>query len=154
MNTFHVVLVKNSLKIFFFILCFFNIQSCSDSQISKKLADSFETPLGLDISTKPSKKATLDSSPKAKKPSKIPEKKTEVVLDSSSLKNTSSYNTRKNILPKNNNQYRIIIKIYQATPTAPAAKVTSALINAGVVFEVEKIERYEVDSLQQNFSSR
>tara|TARA_Y100001968_G_scaffold275091_1_gene268633 strand:- start:7140 stop:7637 length:498 start_codon:yes stop_codon:yes gene_type:complete len=42
--------------------------------------------------------------------------------------------------------YRIIIKLSGANPSAPAERVTKALRQAGIKFEVEKIERFQVGS--------
>ena len=42
--------------------------------------------------------------------------------------------------------YRITIKLSGANPYDPAATVTQALINAGVMFEVESIERIQDQS--------
>ena len=48
--------------------------------------------------------------------------------------------------------YRIILKLSAANPSAPAESVTKALIKAGVQFEVEKIERFDEESLLKNTS--
>ena len=48
--------------------------------------------------------------------------------------------------------YRIILKLSGANPSAPAETVTNALRKAGVQFEVEKIERFDVDSLSKDSS--
>ena len=67
--------------------------------------------------------------------------------------------TRKPLLRKKslnipgNSSYRIIIKILQTNPSAPAENVTSLLRDAGVIFEVEKIERLERNAFRNNFSS-
>ena len=64
---------------------------------------------------------------------------------------SNSVNTKqakKNVIaPFKPQPYRIIIKLSGANPSAPAETVTSALRKAGIIFEVEKIERYEEKSL-------
>ena len=48
--------------------------------------------------------------------------------------------------------YRIILRLSGANPSAPAETVTEALRKAGVQFEVEKIERFDQESLPKDTS--
>ena len=63
-----------------------------------------------------------------------------------SKKNNSLPLTKEKTLEFNPQPYRIILRLSGANPSAPAETVTKALRNAGVIFEVEKIERFEKSS--------
>ena len=48
--------------------------------------------------------------------------------------------------------YRIILRLSDANPSAPAETVTEALRKAGIKFEVEKIERFDEKDLSKDSS--
>ena len=50
--------------------------------------------------------------------------------------------------------YRIIIRLYGEDPSSPAQIVTSVLRNAGVDFEVEKIEKFDINEKVKSSSVR
>ena len=50
--------------------------------------------------------------------------------------------------------YRIIIRLSETNPSAPAEAVTTVLRNAGVVFEIEKIERLDGSPSFNNSAKR
>ena len=84
----------------------------------------------------------VDSSSKGKKVS-IENKKSQIDISSNIVKDKI-----KNIAftPR---PYRITIKLSGANPSAPAETVTNALRKAGVKFEVERIERVNLqDSIK------
>ena len=56
--------------------------------------------------------------------------------------------TEENILPFTPQPYRITIKLSGSNPAAPAETLTKALRKAGVIFEVEMIERVESKPLK------
>ncbi|ABX08365.1 hypothetical protein [Prochlorococcus marinus] len=136
------------------------MQSCSSSELEKKLSNSFDTPVAPNVTSTPQLK------PKGNEPSLVSGKAKEVqkkeglqgynpkekeivqtnkiIFNSVRAKKTQ----KKNILaPFKPAPYRIIIKLSGANPSAPAETVTSALRDAGIIFEVEKIERFEEKSL-------
>ncbi|WP_269622469.1 hypothetical protein [Prochlorococcus marinus] len=143
------------MKNFVVFICFLVVQACSDSQIGKKLANSFEDPLTRDVSSNTSKKNRLNDSSftKAIVSSEQTEKKSSVSIKkkpSSSIQIRKPYKQdrvqKKKYLPKKAfkpKPYRIVLKLKGANPSAPAEALTTALRNAGVIFEIEKIERYE-----------
>ncbi len=152
--------IWNFLKIFSFFICFLSLNSCADSEVAKKLANSFDSPLENSNS-----KTLVDQTP---------DKKTEEekLLVNPSLANSNVLSNKKRtsfmtksekkiIQKKNSNSnyqlsrfnpqpYRIILRLSGANPSAPAETVTKALREAGVIFEVEKIERFEKDTLPQS----
>ena len=138
MNTFKTQLVANFLKILSLPFCFFLLQACSDSQFEKRHADSFDTPLKADIS--------LDKveDPKSNPSSSIEEIKDSDVRQAREVKAKNQLKTSlrrsKKFTP---HPYRIIIQLSGTNPSAPAEAVTTVLRNAGVVFEIEKIERLD-----------
>ncbi len=139
MNTFKTQLVGDFLQKLSLSLCFFLLQSCSNSQFEKRLADSFDTPLKADIS--------IDKSDEPPKPDPSPfieEIKDSDVRQAREVKPKkqlkASLRRSKKFTP---HPYRIIIRLSGTNPSAPAEAVTTVLRNAGVVFEIEKIERLE-----------
>tara|TARA_Y100000766_G_scaffold101557_1_gene86893 strand:- start:278 stop:673 length:396 start_codon:yes stop_codon:yes gene_type:complete len=71
-----------------------------------------------------------------------------------SISNKASQKTSKPIkkIIFNPQPYRIILRLSGANPSAPAETVTKALRKAGVQFEVEKIERFDEESLSKDSS--
>ena len=155
-------------KIICSFLCIVFIQSCSESQVGKRLAESFEMPLNLETSKNSNKnerkalsssqektksigsKVEIDANSSKSKTSPLKSKK-----ELSSAKNDKSRKSsvqKKVLYSSSNSPYRIIIRILQTNPSAPAETVTSLLRDAGVKFEVEKIERIEKNTLRKNFS--
>ena len=161
--------ISKRLKIIFSFFCIIFIQSCSDSQFGKRLSESFESPLKLDsnkqklnqkqtknLSLSQGKIKSLESKPKTisseSKP-KTDSLKSKKALYPIKKKNIRTPSLRKKQLNSSRNRpYRIIIRILETNPSAPAETVTSLLRNAGVIFEVEKIERLEQDSSRKNSS--
>ena len=149
MNTFKAQLVGNFLKTLSLPLCFFLLQACSVSQFEKRLADSFDTPLKADIS--------LDKTedPKSNSSSSIEEIKDSDVRQAREVKPKKQLKTSlrrsKQFTP---HPYRIIIRLSGTNPSAPAETVTTVLSNAGVVFEIEKIERLDGRPSFNNSSKR
>ena len=136
MNTFKAKHLGNFLKTLYLALCFCFLQACSDSQFEKRLADSFDAPLKPDSSLKKSEKIKPVTS------SSIQTIKDSDVLKAREIKPKKelkpSLKRPKKFTP---HPYRIVIRLSGANPSAPAEVVTTVLRNAGVVFEIEKIER-------------
>ncbi len=137
------------MKMLYFLPYLFIIQACSDSQFEKRLANSFDSPLNSEVSSKKNDKTTpnsLTSEPKNKNPTLINSSKAQPKKQvKSSIRKT------KNFTPQ---PYRIIIRLSGANPSAPAETVTTVLRDAGVVFEVEKIELLDGKSLLKNSFNR
>ena len=68
----------------------------------------------------------------------LPFKKRTLPLPNNQLKSSSEKDL--SFTPK---PYRIIIRLEGINPSAPAQSVTSALRNAGLIFEIEKIEHLD-----------
>ena len=133
------------------------LQACTNTLIGKKLEDSFD-------STNNSK-TLIKSSNTPKKTNQKSEIKSRIQEDIKVNENDLVYTTKANPLSNGGRltqkpiksikktifdpqPYRIIIKLSGANPSAPAETVTEALREAGVQFEVEKIERF----YEENFS--
>jgi len=138
MNTFKAQLVGDFLKTLFLPLCFFLLQACSDSQFEKRLADSFDTPLKADISLDKAEDPKSNSSPSIEEIKDSEVRQAREVKPKKQLK--ISLRRSKKFTP---HPYRIIIQLSGTNPSAPAEAVTTVLRNAGVVFEIEKIERLD-----------
>ena len=137
-----------------FSLSIFLLQSCSDNNLGQKLAESFDKPIIEE-------KSNLDNIPKKKssisrKTSKVKIKKQDPILKNlvrdQSIKKENKIKRKKPIY--NPQPYRITIKLSGANPSDPSESVTKVLINAGVNFEVEKIERISIDKSIDNSSFR
>ena len=156
---------ENNIKFTVAFLCFFLIQSCSGSQIGKKLADSFDTPQVSDSlndlieSDKKFKSNNLDSNS-----SNLEDKNITVIEQESNflkkeiasesiIKSNRNFSKikKEKFTPKH---YRIIIKLSGANPASPAEKVTNALRDAGISFEIEKVESFDLFSVQKNILKR
>ena len=142
----------------FFVVAFFSLQSCSNTLIGEKLENSFDTTQYSEIlgqtKNEPEK---LNEIKKIK--SKVKEDKKENETDFNNIKESSISKknrlSQKSTKPKkktvfNPQPYRIILRLLGANPSAPAETVTNALRNAGVQFEVEKIERFDKENLSKD----
>ena len=145
----------------FLIFTLFPLQSCSNTQIGKKLENSFDTPQDPMISGK--------TNIKSKKQNEIPKITSRIKVEKSEnekdLVNINKENSIPNkdrliqksikLVKKTNytpQPYRIILRLSGANPSAPAETVTKALRKAGVQFEVEKIERFDDGYLSKDRS--
>ena len=136
-------------------------QSCSVSQLGNELAENFDDPLDSSINEKNSNKKEISLRSKEINNNKLSlssdnvKKKYLIEMGNnensqSKLSIASKVNPVKQEIEVFNPQpYRIIIKLSGANPSAPAESVTKALRKAGIQFEVEKIERFSIDSDSQ-----
>ena len=145
------------------------VQACSIQGLGQRFSNNFDEPIGTlnkenVISEKNDNKDSMKRSTKISNNSSrlISTIDSEKEVDSnyelreknSKNKFNKSIETSKNMVKNkkfNPQPYRIIIKITGTNPSAPAETVTKALRQAGIKFEVEKIERYEVQSDSKNF---
>ena len=145
----------------FLIIPFFLLQSCSNTLIGEKLENSFSlTDNPKTSETTNNKLQKLNEKIKIKSRTKDDKKGNEndfgnpIKDNSMSNKDRLSQKTTKSVKKKifNPQPYRIILRLSGANPAAPAETVTEALRKAGVQFEVEKIERFDEQSLLKNSS--
>ncbi len=155
MNFFKKFSIKNSLLIFFQIILFSLLQSCSGSQFGQRLTNSFDTPLEEVASSSEIKVKSIKKVLPEKEINKSIKKDISISRNNLSsnlvIRNKSDRST-KGSKPFKLIPYRIIIKLYGEDPSAPAQIVTSALRNAGVEFEVERIEKFDIDNKLKNSS--
>ncbi len=125
------------------------MQSCSGSNLGKKLADSFENPIETDkvSSTVQSVKAK-DTYSDEKISKQVELKVKDSLSETRSKQNIISTDNQLKLASKKNlkftpKTYRVIVKLPGENPSAPAEAVIRALRNAGVIFEIEKIERID-----------
>ena len=149
----------------FLILALIPLQSCSNTPIGEKLENSFEI-IENPIISKNTSKVKVQNKPneiQKIKSSKKDEKKDSENFQENIVKNNSMSNkerlSQKLIISKKKiifkpQPYRIILKLSGANPSAPAETVTAALRKAGIEFEVEKIERFDEESLLKDSSSK
>ncbi len=143
------------------IIAIVPLQSCSNTLIGDKLENSFDiTENSL---------TSVENTNGIKKLSgikKIKSRKTEVkkenendfgknfkensIVNKDKLSQKSTKSIKKIIF--NPQPYRIILRLSGANPSAPAETVTKALRKAGVQFEVEKIERFDEETLSKDTS--
>ena len=128
------------------------LQSCSNTLIGEKLENSFDTTENskISINTNKSKdqnkiKSSIIDDDKENEDIKENITKEMSVSKKERSSNKSVKSIRKVIF--NPQPYRIILKLSRANPSAPAETVTNALRKAGIQFEVEKIERFDEESL-------
>ena len=128
------------------------LQSCSNTIIGEKLENSFDTTENskISINTNKSKdqnkiKSSIIDDDKENEDIKENITKEMSVSKKERSSNKSVKSIRKVIF--NPQPYRIILKLSRANPSAPAETVTNALRKAGIQFEVEKIERFDEESL-------
>tara|TARA_Y100001968_G_scaffold172316_1_gene157705 strand:- start:3 stop:470 length:468 start_codon:yes stop_codon:yes gene_type:complete len=148
----------------FLVVALIPLQSCSNTQIGEKLEMSFdlnENPKNSEITTEIQEQKKLKQIKKIKL-SKIDDKENENIKGNIAKENLISnkerfsQKTNKSIKKVifNPQPYRIILKLSGANPSAPAETVTNALRKAGVQFEVEKIERFDEESLLKDSSMK
>ena len=149
----------------FLISTLIPLQACSNTQIGEKLENSFDTtenPI-VSVNTMKAKDQNKLKEIKKIKSSKIDEDKENKnfkrnITKENSTSNKDRFNQKstksiKKVIFKPQ-PYRIILKLSGTNPSAPAETVTNALRNAGVQFEVEKIERFEEEILLKDFSKK
>ena len=143
---------KYILKLFTFIpgsLLLSLLYSCSNSDIGRQLSNSFDNPI-ID--------KTNSEIISEEKNSSSTKQNSNVKKNSNSDKKNKNTNKPRLVKQKKNSikpkkltfkpqPYRITIKLSGANPSAPAESVTKVLRNAGVQFEVEKIERVNNQSI-------
>ena len=141
----------------FLVIFLIPLQSCSNSEIGEKLENSFDINdqeiMVVKTSSnlkKPNERREIKSIKKVdnNQPDNI--KETPIYLQDKSVKKSTKLIRKEIFKPQ---PYRVILKLSGANPSAPAETVTKALRKAGVQFEVEKIERFNEDSLLKNTSS-
>tara|TARA_Y100001968_G_scaffold69660_1_gene60782 strand:+ start:506 stop:979 length:474 start_codon:yes stop_codon:yes gene_type:complete len=151
----------------FLIVALFPLQSCSNTLIGEKLENSFDTtkkPIISVASTKAKDQKNLKEM-KNIKLSKIDKDKDkdnenikEIITKENSISNKDRFSQKLTKSKKkvifNPQPYRIILKLSGANPSAPAETVTNALRKAGVQFEVEKIERFDKETLFKDTSMK
>ena len=147
------------------IAAFIPLQACSNTRIGEKLENSFDTTENQKVSVNMTKAKEQDKLKKIKKikSSKIDDDKENKnfkrnITKENSTSNKDRFNQKstksiKKVIFKPQ-PYRIILKLSGSNPSAPAESLTNALRNAGVQFEVEKIERFEEDILLKNLSRK
>ncbi len=148
-------IIKRTFKVIltsFFLLTF---NACSDKQIGQELAQSFDDQAGPVKLENQNKVEKLDEKKKITS-GKLKIKSVQNDIDSNVKLNLPDKETKKFIknrkvqeneifsVPFTPSPYRITIKLSEANPSAPAEVVTRALRKAGIIFEVERIERIQV----------
>ncbi len=147
----------------FLIIALFPLQSCTNTLIGEKLENSFDTTDDLIISEKTNQIKGLNKLEETKKSKSIKVKnKKEIetikenITKENLISNKNRFSQKSNKSSKkvifNPQPYRIILKLSGANPSAPAETVTNALRQAGVQFEVEKIERFDEQKLLKDSS--
>ena len=158
----HIIrLVEKMFIRLFLIVTLLPLQSCSNTLIGEKLENSFDTTENLITSRKTNNKPQKTNDI-AKNKSRIKVEKKENdkdfgnIVKKSSIPNKDRLSQKSSKLIKktifNPQPYRIILILSDANPSAPAETVTEALRKAGVQFEVEKIERFDVGDLSKDRS--
>ncbi len=135
------------------------LQACSSTPIGDRLAASFDSPEKTEIDIKGLEiKESLDNLSRKKIINKA-KPKSKDLLNKDVLKNEIQVNKNNKVVkiekPNKNKSalkviskkykpqpYRIILRLSAANPSAPAETVTEALREAGIEFEVERIERF------------
>ena len=154
-------LVEKIIIRLFLIVIFLPLQSCSNTVFGEKLENSFDNIENLNTSVKTkSKPQKLNEKTKIKSRIKNDKKENEndfgniIQENSISNKNRLSQKSTKSLKKTifNPQPYRIILRLSGANPSAPAETVTEALRQAGVQFEVEKIERFDEENFSKNTS--
>tara|TARA_Y100001968_G_C19280797_1_gene679087 strand:- start:110 stop:598 length:489 start_codon:yes stop_codon:yes gene_type:complete len=154
-------LVEKIIIRLFLIITLFPLQSCSNTLIGEKLENSFditETPKNSEKFTiKPQKlneqtkiKSRIKDDKKENEDNYVRIAKENSMSNQDRLRQKSPKSINKTIF--NPQPYRIILRLSGANPSAPAETVTEALRQAGVQFEVEKIERFDEKNFSKNTS--
>tara|TARA_Y100001968_G_scaffold312824_1_gene336391 strand:+ start:442 stop:948 length:507 start_codon:yes stop_codon:yes gene_type:complete len=139
---------------FVFTILSFLLQSCSQSQIGKKLSESFDMEVNdpnsvqlLDKSLNNSD--VINQNERNNSVQDSIRKKDAIVSNDRKKTNQRKYKSitsKKQPIKFTPQPYRITIKLSGANPSSPAESVTNALIKAGVRFEVERIERIDIQN--------
>ena len=144
-----ITIIKNAngLRFALFLIFSFGLQACSNSQFGKELANSFDiTPSENNVmktSRPPNPSSKVVTKGKGKDTLKVKNKEPSPGLfKTPNLAKKRSLIKKRPLIP---HPYRITIKLSKADPSAPAEVVTEALRNAGVSFEVEMIERLQLE---------
>ena len=154
-------LVEKKFIRLFLIAIILPLQSCSNTLIGEKFENSFDLIESPEASGKTNNKPQkLNEIKKIKSRIKDDKKENEKDFGNVIKENSISNKDRprqKSIKPIkkvifNPQPYRIILRLSGANPSAPAETVTKALRKAGVQFEVEKIERFDEESLSKDTS--
>ncbi|KGG21590.1 hypothetical protein EV10_0212 [Prochlorococcus marinus str. SS51] len=142
------------------LICFFVIQSCSNSKVGERLANSFEAPVQSQGKDRKKDEPIGDKTSKAKS-NKITIAKRASKQKVNLEKKKKPHITKKKLTPSPKRDrsfkpkpYRIIIRLSGANPSAPAEEVTNALRDAGVSFEIEKIESFNKKTVSKDSFSR
>ena len=129
------------------------VQACSKEKLGERLANNFDYPeievsrgTAIKMTKKVDKENQLnDLQDKNQRKVKVILKKKNQNNLQEKKQNYQTLSTRKlgiaNFRPQ---PYRIIIKLSAANPSAPAESLTKVLRQAGIQFEVERIERFEI----------
>ena len=137
------------------------LQSCSNTLIGEKLENSFDSTENRktigETNNKPQKtKEKTEPKSRRKYEKKDNENNVANIIKENSIANKdrlsqkSTKSIRKTIF--NPQPYRIILILAGANPAAPAETVTEALRKAGIQFEIEKIERFDEETILKNTS--
>jgi hypothetical protein len=154
-------LVKKIFTRLFLIVALLPAQSCSNTLIGEKLENSFDTTQSPKTSEKTNKKLQKINEKTTIK-SRIKDDKKENQNDVGKIIKENSISSKDRFSQKPSKPikktifkpqpYRIILRLSGANPSAPAETVTEALRQAGVQFEVEKIERFDGDTFSKDTS--
>ena len=154
-------LVKKIFIRLFLIVTILPLQACSNTLIGEKLENSFDATENSRALVKANNKPQeLTEKIKIESRIKVDKKENENDFSSFNKENSTSKKVRLSqkstkLIKKtifNPQPYRIILRLSGANPSAPAETVTEALRQAGVQFEVEKIERLDEDNLSMDKS--
>ena len=142
---------KGVLKILFLWILF--IQGCSIQKLSYRLSKNFDYPEEIKSDDKQKEiTKTIENINQTPNIPKKDKKATEVISKGKNEQKVKPKLIKLNQKSKIKNQkfklqpYRIVIKLVGTNSSAPAEKVTKALREAGIQFEVEKIELFEIQS--------
>ncbi len=125
--------------------------SCVNNEIGEKFSKSFDDSLQNNLNSSINSNINLINQTKEEKIKKKTQKEIVKLLkkekEEKKIKKTRKPPKSIKYTPR---PYRITIKLSSANPSAPAETVTKALRKAEVDFEVERIERVEIDNGQKN----
>ena len=153
-------------RIKIFLILSLLIQSCSFAEVGNQLSLNFDTPVNLPLQEDKLKKESKSDKIKIKARQEISASKKKKnkplikeIIKEKNIKNeilevSNKNSTNKKVEFYKPQPYRIIIKLSGANPSAPAETVTRALRQAGIKFEVEKIERFNSNSPLKTLSGK
>ena len=157
MNLFKEIHINNLPLIIFQLTLFTLLQSCSGSQFGKRLTNSFDAPSELDVNSEKIIENNKEEKLIKDKNNKLLKKDITILeknIDKSSLLKSNRKSLSRESRFVKLKPYRIIIRLYGEDPSSPAQIVTSVLRNAGVDFEVEKIEKFDINEKVKSSSVR